>query len=82
MHKLEQLPPTPVDLLSLIYKIAKDEGLKHVYTGNIPGNEMSDTICPSCNSKVVEREGYRIAANNILEGKCKKCGYKVEGIWN
>ncbi|MBK7132697.1 MAG: hypothetical protein IPH69_07710 [Bacteroidales bacterium] len=76
------MPPTPVDLLSLIYSIAKDEGLKYVYTGNIPGNEMSDTICPSCNSSLVEREGYRIAANTIQGGKCKKCGYSVEGVWN
>jgi len=82
LHKLEQLPPTPVDLLSLIYKIAKEEGLKHVYTGNIPGNEMSDTVCPSCSSNLVEREGYRIAANNIQKGKCMKCGYSVEGVWN
>ncbi len=82
MHKLEQLPPTPVDLLSQIYNIAKDEGMKYVYTGNVPGNEMSDTMCPSCNSYLIEREGYRIAANNISGGKCQKCGYTIEGIWN
>lgn len=82
MHKLEQLPPTPVDLLLQIYNIAKDEGMKYVYTGNVPGNEMSDTMCPSCNSYLVERDGYRIAANNISGGKCQKCGYTVEGIWN
>jgi pyruvate formate lyase activating enzyme len=82
MHKLEQLPPTPVNLLTVIYNIAKEEGLKYVYTGNVPGNEMSDTLCPSCKSILVKREGYRIAANNISAGKCQKCGYSVEGVWN
>ncbi len=82
MHKLEQLPPTPVDILNSAYTIAKEEGLKYVYTGNIPGNEMSDTKCPSCNETVVVRQGYRITANRINEGKCSKCGTTIDGIWN
>jgi pyruvate formate lyase activating enzyme len=82
MHKLDQLPPTPVELLNNAYRIATEEGLKYVYTGNAPGNEMSDTKCPSCNSTVVVRQGYRISANTITGGKCNKCGNKIEGVWN
>jgi pyruvate formate lyase activating enzyme len=81
LHKLEQLPPTPVDILNSASKIASDEGLKYVYTGNVPGNEMSDTRCPSCNSLLIVRQGYRIASNSIANGKCIKCGYKVDGVW-
>ena len=82
MHKLEQLPPTPVDILENAAKIAVSEGLKYVYVGNVPGNEMADTRCPSCGSVVVSRTGYRITANIITEGKCGKCGKPVDGIWN
>ena len=82
MHKLEQLPPTPVEILNNAYNIATEEGLKYVYTGNAPGNEISDTKCPSCNSTVVARQGFRISANNISGGKCNKCGSKIEGVWN
>jgi pyruvate formate lyase activating enzyme len=82
MHKLEQLPPTPVELLKNAYNIATEEGLKYVYTGNSPGNEISDTKCPSCNSTLVVREGYRISANTISGGKCNKCGNKIDGVWN
>jgi len=82
MHKLEQLPPTPVEILDSAYRIATEEGLKYVYTGNVPGNEISNTKCPSCNSMVVARQGYRIATNNIIAGKCSKCGTKIEGVWN
>lgn len=81
MHKLEQLPPTPVELLNKAAQIATAEGLKFVYTGNMPGNEISDTKCPSCSTKVVIREGYRIASNTIKEGKCDKCGSKIDGVW-
>lgn len=81
LHKLEQLPPTPVEVLNNAYRIAIEEGLKYVYTGNAPGNEMSDTKCPSCNSTIVVRQGYRVASINITGGKCGKCGNTIEGIW-
>ncbi len=82
LYKLEQLAPTPVEILNNAVRLAEGEGLKYVYTGNIPGNEKSDTICPSCKSVVVARQGYRITVNNITDGKCNKCGTKIDGVWN
>lgn len=82
LHKLEQLPPTPVETLNAANKIATGEGLRYVYTGNAPGNEISNTICPSCNTTLVVRLGYRIPSNVIAGGKCNKCGTKIEGVWN
>jgi pyruvate formate lyase activating enzyme len=81
-YKLEQLPPTPVDVLNNAVKIASEEGLKYIYTGNIPGHEMSDTKCPVCKTVLIVRQGYRIASNNITGGKCIKCGTPVDGIWS
>ena len=82
LHKLEQLPPTPVGILNSAYKIASEEGLKYVYTGNVPGNEISDTKCPSCSSPVVTRQGFRVTTNTISGGKCSKCGSKIDGVWS
>ncbi len=82
LYKLDQLPPTPVDLLTKAAEIAVEAGLKYVYTGNIPGNEMADTKCPSCKKVVVKRQGYRVLLNNITGGKCQNCGNKVDGIWS
>ena len=82
IYKLEQLPPTPVEMLNNACRIAKDEGLKYVYTGNVPGNEISDTICPACNSTLIVRQGFRIVSNLITDGKCNKCGQTIVGIWN
>ncbi len=81
MYKLEQLPPTPVDLLNKAAQIAHEEGLKYVYTGNVPGNELSDTKCPSCGVDVVKRQGFRIVSNTIKNGNCPACGKKVDGVW-
>jgi len=82
MYKLEQLPPTPVDLLEAAAKIAAEEGLKYVYTGNVPGNEQANTKCPSCGREAVARQGYKIFSNTLKEGNCSACGTKVDGVWN
>jgi pyruvate formate lyase activating enzyme len=82
LHKLEQLPPTPVEILNKAQSIAAEEGLKYAYTGNIPGSEISDTKCPACKTTLVVRQGYRIESNAIKEGKCSKCGQLIAGVWN
>jgi pyruvate formate lyase activating enzyme len=81
-YKLEQLPPTPVDILNKAVQIALEEGLVYVYSGNAPGNEVSDTKCPYCKSTLVSRSGFRVTANNITGGKCNKCGKTIDGVWN
>jgi pyruvate formate lyase activating enzyme len=81
-YKLEQLPPTPVEILNKATQIAAEEGLIYIYTGNVPGSEISDTKCPFCKSTLIIRQGYRIAANDLKAGKCNKCGKVIEGVWN
>jgi pyruvate formate lyase activating enzyme len=82
LYKLEQLPPTPVDILKTAATIAEEEGLKYIYVGNVPGNEIADTKCPSCGTVVVSRIGYRIVSNTIKNGNCGTCGKKIEGVWS
>ena len=82
LYKLEQLPPTPVDILNQALQIAGDAGLLYVYTGNVPGSEISDTKCPGCGNILIIRQGYRITANTIANGKCNKCGKEVDGVWS
>jgi pyruvate formate lyase activating enzyme len=82
IYKLEQLPPTPVDILNKAARIAGEEGMMYVYTGNSPGNEISDTKCPSCKNTLIIRQGFRVASNTLKNGKCDKCGRAIEGVWN
>ena len=79
--KLQNLPPTPIEKLEEAYKIAKDVGLKYVYIGNVPGHKGENTYCPNCGKIAVKRIGYEILENNIKDGKCKFCGYKIVGRW-
>jgi pyruvate formate lyase activating enzyme len=82
IHKLEQLPSTPVETLNAASNIAVEEGMKYVYTGNVPGSEISDTKCPVCKTTLIVRQGYRIVSNTFAGGKCNKCGSKIDGVCN
>lgn len=81
MHKLTNLPPTPVETLERAYKIAKDSGIHYVYIGNVPGHPYENTYCPNCKNMIIERKGYFIEKMKILNGRCRICGYKIAGVW-
>ena len=80
--KLQNLPPTPINKLEEAYRIAKEVGLKYIYIGNVPGSLQENTYCPNCKKLLVGRLGYEITENNIKDGHCKFCGYKISGIWS
>ncbi|MEW5895553.1 MAG: AmmeMemoRadiSam system radical SAM enzyme [Candidatus Omnitrophota bacterium] len=81
MHQLKNLPPTPTSILDRAWEIGRETGLKYVYVGNIPGHAGNSTYCPSCKKILIERAGFRILQNNIVEGRCGNCGEKIPGIW-
>ncbi len=80
-YKLKSLPPTPVATLELARKIAMEEGLHYVYIGNAPGNDAEHTICPRCQAKLIERRGYQVDVKELQDGRCRKCGLPIPGIW-
>ncbi len=81
VYKLANLPPTPVDFLEKVRKIALDAGLKFVYIGNVPGHEAQNTYCPKDGKVAISRDGYSVKFVNFENGYCKSCGEKIPGVW-
>jgi pyruvate formate lyase activating enzyme len=81
MYKLLGLNPTPVQTLETARKIAQDCGLRYVYIGNVPGHAGENTFCPKCGKVVIKRAGYVVQEINLIEGRCKFCSQKIEGVW-
>lgn len=80
-YKLKDRTPTPMETLEMAYQIAKDEGLKYVYIGNVPGSTGENTYCPSCHKLVIGRLGYTITNYKLKNGKCEHCGCPIDGVW-
>ena len=81
MYKLKNLYLTPTATLEQARDVAIKAGLKYVYIGNVPGHPAENTFCPNCQGLLIERIGYAIKENNIINGKCKFCGRSIPGIW-
>jgi pyruvate formate lyase activating enzyme len=81
MYKLTHLSPTPVETLQTARNIALEAGLKYVYIGNVAGLKAEHTYCPKCKALLIERHGYFIVRNDMVEGKCKFCGEGIAGVW-
>jgi pyruvate formate lyase activating enzyme len=80
-YKLNRLPATPLEILEKAHEIAREAGMKYVYIGNVPGHEAQDTYCPACGAKIIDRSGFRIRENHIVDGRCEFCGEPIAGVW-
>jgi len=77
-YKMMHLPNTPVRTLEEHCKIAREEGLRYVYVGNVPGHPWEHTYCPECKTIAVKRYGFDIISWNLDEkNRCMKCGYQL-----
>lgn len=80
-YKLTHLPPTSIPFLEKARETAMKMGIHYVYVGNIPQADSNHTYCPSCKKKIIERLGYLIAENRVVDGRCAFCRQTIAGVW-
>lgn len=78
-YKFKNKKRTSYETLKKAYEIAKKEGLKNVYTGNLTTIETSTTYCTKCNKPLIIRNGYKIEVYNLENNRCKFCGKEQYG---
>ncbi|MBI4564881.1 MAG: AmmeMemoRadiSam system radical SAM enzyme [Planctomycetes bacterium] len=78
---LSHLPPTPVRTLERAYEIGREEGLKYVYIGNLPGHPWEDTYCHACGERVIQRRHFAVARSILVDGTCPTCGLMIPGTF-
>ncbi len=79
-YQMTDIPPTPPETLRTARQIALSRGLRFVYTGNVRDPEGQTTLCPSCHTTLIRRDGYRIDQYQIdREGRCPVCRTPLPG---
>ncbi|MCL5419468.1 MAG: AmmeMemoRadiSam system radical SAM enzyme [Candidatus Marsarchaeota archaeon] len=77
-YKMLDYPETPYETLKRHYDIAKGNGLRYVYIGNIAGNPYESTYCPGCSGLVIERMGLYLTKWHLDKtNRCRSCGYLI-----
>ncbi len=81
--KMLDVPRTPPATLARARGIARDAGLRYVYTGNVHDSEGGTTYCPGCGAAVVVRDWYDIREYELTGGgACAHCGTQLAGVFD
>jgi pyruvate formate lyase activating enzyme len=79
-YKMTDVPATPAGTLARARRIARNEGLQFVYTGNVHDTEGGTTFCPSCQAVLIERDWHRILRYELTaDGHCPHCATAIPG---
>lgn len=80
--KMMDTPATPPATLTLARKIAMDNGLRYVYTGNVHDLTGGSTYCYACGKCVIERDWYNILSYHLTDnGCCNYCDAACPGVF-
>jgi pyruvate formate lyase activating enzyme len=78
-YKLRDRPPTPPATLTAARAIARETGLRYVYTGNVHDPEGQTTLCPGCGAAAIRRDWFAIREWALDGDRCRRCGETIAG---
>jgi pyruvate formate lyase activating enzyme len=78
-YKMLDKPATPPETLIRARRIAMDQGLRYVYTGNVHDASGGTTHCPNCQHPVIQRDWYHIERYALRGNQCPSCGTTIAG---
>ncbi|MGD2128248.1 MAG: AmmeMemoRadiSam system radical SAM enzyme [Lysobacterales bacterium] len=83
--KMTDRPVTPTATLQRSRTIARNNGLRHVYTGNVHDFRGSSTYCHQCGTMLIGRDWYELSTWHLVvdEGtaSCRSCGAPLAGVF-
>ena len=81
-YRLRDRPPTPAATLRRARQIARANGVRYAYTGNVRDPEGETTFCHACEEPLIVRDGYAIEAWRLdSSGCCPRCGTACAGVF-
>jgi pyruvate formate lyase activating enzyme len=78
-HRMRDVPPTPPETLRRARALAREVGLRHVYTGNVTDREGQATCCAGCGAVLIERERLAVLRSRLRGDRCPDCGARLAG---
>jgi pyruvate formate lyase activating enzyme len=81
-YRMTDRPRTPPETLRRARRIAMQNGLHHVYVGNVHDPEADSTYCTGCGGLVIGRDWYELTAWELdAGGRCRHCGSPCPGVF-
>ena len=80
-YMLTNLPRTSPRVVERNGKIAREEGVRYAYVGNVPGSPGEKTLCHNCGKQIIDRYGYHTRNRLTAKGTCPDCATAIPGVW-
>jgi pyruvate formate lyase activating enzyme len=75
--------PTPPATLTRARRIARANGVRHAYTGNVHDPDGGSTFCHRCGALAIRRDWYELGEYRLDDaGRCDTCGTVVPGVFD
>ncbi|WP_349592829.1 AmmeMemoRadiSam system radical SAM enzyme [Thalassospira sp. NFXS8] len=80
--KMMDTPRTPAQTLIRARNIARQNGLRYVYVGNVHDHAASSTYCHQCHTRLIGRDWYELSDWKLdAQGHCTQCGTTCAGVF-
>lgn len=80
--KMRDVAPTPPATLTRAREIARANGVRFAYTGNVHDRAGGTTTCPGCGAAVIVRDWYDVGTYRVdASGHCQACGHLLPGVF-
>ena len=80
--RMRDVPSTPPDTLRRARDIARENGERYVYTGNVHDPSGQATYCHGCDAALIGRDWYELGVWALdRNGKCLQCGTPCAGVF-
>ena len=81
-YRMRDVNATPRKTLRRARAIAREHGMRHVYTGNVRDLDGGTTFCAGCGERLIVRDGYRLVRWGLDEASaCIRCGEACAGVF-
>ncbi len=81
--RMTDRPPTPASTLTRARHIAKGNGVRHAYVGNVHDGDGGSTYCAGCGTRLIERDWYTLGEYHLDDGgRCETCGEQLPGVFD
>ena len=78
--KMRDIESTPAATLKMARDIARANGVRYAYTGNVRDPAGASSWCHNCGELLIERDWHRLGRWGLdLNGQCTACGCALPG---
>ncbi len=82
-YRMLDKPRTPFETLAMARRVARRNGVRHAFTGNVHDLGRQSSYCHGCGTRTIGRDWYQLSGWHLDgAGACLNCGTATAGVFD